>query len=701
MNVRNLIGCVRAAGLCAALGVTIAIAAPKPEPVVLTEVGEQLHARYAAELATLQKELATFIPAVAEQKKAAFQVAREAVKQATAAAQAAKQPLDKIKTAQGLVAHARGKWIGDAEKGIAAAQAKLQTAVTEAERLAAQAELDKWQKNKEDGLQALAERQAALDAAKADEARHIQTHEAARTALDEALAAEMQSAMAILTDVMPLLSSEALDAKLIKGAVLAQATPRGLAEFAQQGKEQQTLVERLLADTALMKAMLEAGGPKGGRYGTAMQIYTDIQKASTRAQEGIFHRLAVGTSLEHAVPIAQRNTVAETQAPAVVDPVQRYLHYEKAYLDGELDPAFPNMTAWECRHIVNSYAPDHILAWGREMLRNYRPDHIFNPDYGWRYSGIVRTDVAYKSSRLYTDTDSLHFFQNIIRNGGICGRRAFFGRYICKSFGLPTWGVAQHAHAAVGRWTPAGWVVNFGAGWDLSWGPPEETEPGRRGTDFVLEAQARNQPEDYWKVLRAQWVGDILNEPRHDSTKVGSGGLWNALALFEKKAIVAEAKPTELAALGTELGEANESAETKAAAVAKANVTEADRQIITDPNGVITIPAAACNGAQLMNSFLGGQQMTCGGGTLDFEVNVPRAGKYALSARVVTVRDVTLQFTLNNAADAIAMPMPYTVGMWQQSEPVDISLLEGKNTFHFAKPLTSLTIKDFTLTPAQ
>ena len=37
--------------------------------------------------------------------------------------------------------------------------------------------------------------------------------------------------------------------------------------------------------------------------------------------------------------------------------------------------------------VVNGDEPDEILAWGREMLRNYRPDHIYNPDYGWRYVG--------------------------------------------------------------------------------------------------------------------------------------------------------------------------------------------------------------------------------------------------------------------------------------------------------------------------
>ena len=175
-------------------------------------------------------------------------------------------------------------------------------------------------------------------------------------------------------------------------------------------------MEKLLGDPKLMKEMLEAGGAKAGKYGQAMKIYTDIQKASSRATEGILHRLALGTCLEHAVPVGQRNAVTNPTAPTVVDPMKRYLHYEKAYLDGELDPAFKDMTAWECRMITDAETPDHVLAWGREMLRNYRPDHIFNADYGWRYSGAVWTDVSYIHSTAYTDTDSLEFFQNVIKN---------------------------------------------------------------------------------------------------------------------------------------------------------------------------------------------------------------------------------------------------------------------------------------------
>ncbi len=43
--------------------------------------------------------------------------------------------------------------------------------------------------------------------------------------------------------------------------------------------------------------------------------------------------MALATGLEHAVPIPQSNLKAQADAPATVDPVNRYLHYDKAYIE--------------------------------------------------------------------------------------------------------------------------------------------------------------------------------------------------------------------------------------------------------------------------------------------------------------------------------------------------------------------------------
>jgi hypothetical protein len=339
------------------------------------------------------------------------------------------------------------------------------------------------------------------------------------------------------------------------------------------------------------------------------------------------------------------------------------------------------------------------------MLRNYRPDHIYNPDYGWRYSASVRTDVRYGSQNVKDDLPTLHKYQNIIKDGGVCGRRAFFGRFILKSFGIPTWGVTQKAHAALSHWTPKGWVVNLGAGYKHSWWDKDEAP--RSGSDFLLETQARVVPKDYLKVLRAQWVSRILGEQAYNDRKNIPGGLWSGMAQYQAKIIVTETKAVDLGPLGQELGEANESKEQQK--IEQAKLEDDDKKIVIGKDGTVTIPAVAFEGKPkgggTMKSFSGGMQLHCSGGfKTDYSFEVPSAGKYMLAATVATVQEgQKFNILANNATEPIVIAVPYTIGMWQQTQAVELSLSSGKNVIHFAVQDGSrgVAIKDFTLKPVK
>ncbi len=682
------------------LGMGAVSAKPKPtKPVVsLTSTGKKLEAQYAASLESLKAEIAKSLPPVSARKEAALQQAGEAVKMAKAQADETQKNLGKLNRARGLVDHAKGKWIGGAEKGIASATAALKKASTSAERESAKKELAKWQANKEDGLKALKERQAAYKSAKREEPKLRKADKAAQAALAKAQADELAAARALQAELAPILSSDRLDSKLVRCTVLTLATPSGLAEFAQQGQDKEALVENLLADDKLMKDMLIAGGAHQGKYGRAMEIYTAIQKASPKANAGNLRRLALATSLEHALPITQINTQTQTDAPATVDPVKRYLHYEKAYLEGELDPAFKNLSTWEYRLVVNCDAPDEILTWGREMLRNYRPDHIYNPNYGWRYVSSVKTEVPYGSQNVKYDLPSLHKYQNIIKNGGVCGRRAFFGRFILRCFGIPTWGVTQYKHAALSHWTPKGWVVNLGAGFQASWW--DKNGVPLSGTQFLLDAQAREHPEEYLQVLRAHWISRILGEEAYNDRRKIAGGLWSRLARFQTAALTS--KSVTLGPLGQELAEANEPQEKQK--VETAAVTAAEQKVVAK-DGIITIPAVAHGKATgkpiAMKSFAGGMQLHClGGFKTRYAFDAPQAGKYALTARVATVQEgQKFLFAANHTKQPVETAVPYTLGMWQQTQPIEVTLKRGKNILNFELKQGSrgVTVKDFTL----
>lgn len=545
----------------------------------------------------------------------------------------------------------------------------------------------------------------AMHKAKDKEAVKI-AHVAAKDAMGQAATNALAPSRAILQQLEAFLSSDKLDDSLARVVVISEAAPRGLAEFAQQGKKQKTLVKKLLADSGLMKQMLIGGGARDGKYGQAMQIYTEIQKASKKAKDGVLQKLALGISLELAVPVQLRNAKAETEAPSTVDPVKRYLHYEKAFLDGELDPGFKDLSVWDHRMVVNGNEPDKTLAWGREMLRNYRPDEVSTSDYRWRYVKAVKTEVKYGSKDQKDDRPDLQFYQNIIMNGGICGRRAFFGRFILRSFGVPTVARPQRGHATLAHWTPDGWVINLGAGWGWGWMSYGQDR------DFLAHTQARMAGNPFIEVLRAQWVGAVLGEPTAFGFHAEPSGLWNGVALYRQRAIIEEAKAVTLAAVGTDIGEANESKEKDV--VEEVLITDADKTIAVADDGSMTIPAVACITSTnspgkilFMESNLGGKQLhyNRNGKPLDFEYtfDASKAGAYALSARIVTTSaNQILLVAANDAKEPTSIEVPFTIGMWDRTTPVEVALVKGKNVLYFSRGgenIKGLTIRDFTLTP--
>jgi formylglycine-generating enzyme required for sulfatase activity len=439
------------------------------------------------------------------------------------------------------------------------------------------------------------------------------------------------------------LASDALDAKLVKYVVLFEATPKGLAEFEAQGKEQAALIKRLLSDDKLMKQMVVADGAAGyGRgapaaYGEAMLIYSKIQKASEKAKDGVLQRLALAGSVNQAggaagaianVKKQAKNRAKKEGKPEVAVPeaalneavekhykhvVQHYMQYEKAYLGGELDPAFGTFTAWELGFVFGHGDPPGHLEWGREMLRNLRPDHIYNAPDGVRYSVIVNTCVKYGSGHVCLDRGEQFAGQNIIMNGGICGRRAGMGRYAVRCFGIPATHRPSPRHGALVRWSPGGWWPNLGPGWGAGyvW--------GSKDLWFREYTQAREDSEAFMQVKRAHWFANLLGEKGTYRTyqKEPPEG-WYGAALRRLRAIVEANKvaPRKKKQSFSDIDEAI--GPTLAQKVMAREITPADKEITYGKDGSISIPAAACTPRDAtpcilpMKSFAGGLQIFMG-----------------------------------------------------------------------------------------
>lgn len=667
-----------------------------------------------ASYATVQEKLATSIasdlPTIDDAKKSEFGQAIAEERAAKKEVDDAKKALKELGNATGLLNHRKG-WISRATKGVAEAKEKLKQAKASGDAKAiAEAEkgLADITENYNNAASELAKSENAVAEAKKLEPQAKRRVEQAEQAYEKALARAMQNLKSMRIDKV--LASDELDGKLAMYVIIKEATPEGLASFAGQSPTNEQLLEKLLKDSQLMVQMLVADGARDGKYGEAMTIYEKIQQASDKASEGVLQRLALAISLQHAVPMEQRNAVADVSAPKTVDPVRRYLSYEQAYLAGELDPMFDEQSVWNLRMVVDGEEPDEISAWGRQMLKNYRPDHVTESDYKWRYVGLVRTDIPYGSQNVKFDKPELQFFQNILMNGGICGRRAFIGRFMLRAFGVPTTARPQPGHAALTHWTPDGWVVCLGAGW----GQGRTKGIYNSDLNFLATTQARQNATDYMMVKRAQWLGDLAGEPRvYGFISKQDPGFWYGASLYVQRDIIEQAKAVALAPVGEDIAEASDTRIQEP--VLRVDIDHSEREISVDSAGVISIPAAATSKPtnntrkiKFMDSVLGGKQLHYDrrGGDEEFvyTFQAPQAGSYQLTARVVTPtwkQHLTVQ--ANGSGGPVTIPLPHTVGLWDETEPIEVNLASGENTLRFTADANGkgLTIKDFKLMPVK
>jgi hypothetical protein len=706
-------------------------------PVVLTDSGKALEAKYTSLLATLQAELDQTIPKLDEAKVAAWLQAIQAEEGPEKEAVAKAKEVEKMQGAEGRLRDLEDQLkyapqtLEDAQEDLARARARGEE---DPERMKMLQSAESFLKSRQGDIDKL---NAAIQTAKQEvENAKVQLPETikaaatAKQAHDQALANTWKAMDAL--GIAGVLSSDALDAKLAQYAILKDATPAVLAEFAQQSPENQKLLDQLFSNKDLMLQMVLNDGAEHGRYGQAMKIYSNIQKASPKSKEGVYQRLAMATSLTHAVPILKRGRATgdvvnvtpemKNDSSLFIDPVQRYLSFEKWYDAGELNACFKNLNVWNLRRVVDSGDPDEMLVWGRQMMRTLRPDCVPGDDNSLVFVNVTDHEIAYGSGGLVNDLPDKHFMQNILANGGICGRRGFFTRFILQSFGVPAIERVEPGHSTVALWHPTGWKTVLGGNFGKSnrgFYSKMGGGGGNYGADvnFVASSQAREHEAAYLKVKRAQWIGSVIGEFWKPGLITFSGkskgpaplkpgevapaSTWSDIALHEQRRIISQLQSTKTAPAVAKL---------EPKATGKASV---------DPKGVITIPAAACSSpteskrvlykgrqADLVvflnnkegKTVLHMSRYAKAGDTFEYTFDAPKAGKYQLVADIATPMPNRKLFATANGGTPVEMALPYTVGLWGKTEPVVVELKAGSNVLKFSGPARA-TFDQFTLTP--
>ncbi len=710
-----------------------------PPPVVLSDAGKALEAKYASTQAALKAELEKAIPKLDEAKIAAWMQTVQAEDASANEAAAKAKELAKLQGAPGKLRDLEDQLkyapqtLEDAQEDLTRARARGEE---DPERMkvlqSAESFLASRQKDIDRLKAGIEKAKAEVEDAKVKLPEAIKAAEAAKQVHDQALANTWKAMDAL--GVSGLLSSSALDAKLAQFMIIKEATPFGLAEFAQQSPENQKLVDQLFADKGLMVQMLVNDGAEKGKYGQAMKIYTDIQKASPKAKEGVYQRLAMAISLSHAEPLLKRarptgdvvhaTTDMKKDPSLFIDPVQRYLNFAKWYEAGELQKGFDRLNVWNLRRVVDNIDPDEIYVWGRQMLHTLRPDLIPDNDDTLKFVDLTDAEVAYGSGGLVNDLPDKHFMQNILANGGICGRRGFFTRFILQSFGVPAIERVEPGHSTVALWHPTGWKTVLGGGFGKSnRGFYSKMGGGGGGygadVNFVASSAAREDETGYLKVKRAQWIGSLMGEEWKPGLITYSGktkgpaplkpgqvakpSAWHDIGLHEQRRIISQLKPG-----------------TTSSSVAKANPAATGKASV-DANGVITIPSASTSKPTeskrvlykgrnvelilFVNNKEGKTVLHMGryaksGDSFEYTFDAPKAGKYKLVADLATPKPNQKLFVTANGGTAVEIPLPYTIGLWGKSDPVEVELKAGSNVLKFTGPVRA-TFDQFTLTPVK
>lgn len=738
--------CLGLCGLVLPAGFAEAATKGAEPDVELTQAGTTLEGTYTGLLKSLQAEMEKQLPAIDQAKVAAWRAAvnaeegpaKEAAEKigAVEKMQAAADKLRELEENQKL----GPKTLADAKDELQRAKARGENDPAKENELASAEKYLALRQKEVDGLASSIEKaRIAVKEAEAKLPEAIKTAEAARQAHEKAMAATWKAMDAL--GMSGILGSAQLDGKLAQYMVINTATPRGLAEFAEKSPENEKLIQQLLANEALMVQMLVADGPTSGKFGEATKIYTEIQKASPKAKDGIFQRLALAVSLTHSVPIQKQVPSADDDADVsettatnikdssqIIDPVKRYLNYEKWYLDGELQPGFKDLDVWNLTMVVNGEEPDEVYVWGRQMLDNLRPDCIPNDGDTSVYVDVVDKEIRYGSGGLINDLPELQFMQNILANGGICGRRAFFGRFILRAFGVPTAARKQPGHATLGHWHPDGWQTRLGADhWGIGsrgfYSAMNDIRTKLYGADvnFVASTQAREDATAFMRVQRAQWIGALVGEDAKPGlitysgktrgsapkkgTEVQKPVFWNDLALQEQRRIIS--------------GMASVRGKSSSPAPVAAKAPAATGKVTVDDKGVITIPSAACisptestfalyrGGRSDLIAFVKNKagdthlhlsRYSKESDAFEYAFDAPRGGKYQLVAGVVTPMPKQKLFAAANGGAAVEMALPYTIGLWDKTAPVEIGLKAGRNVLKFHGP-ARVTFGQFTLTP--
>jgi hypothetical protein len=311
-----------------------------------------------------------------------------------------------------------------------------------------------------------------------------------------------------------------------------------------------------------------------------------------------------------------------------------------------------------------------------------------------RYAYMMQSDVRIRKPNW---TGSPRTYQMVLSGGGNESVNSWFGRFVLKSFGLPTWGSKYRRKEGFTRWTPEGWKEMNGASWETAeWN-------GKSGKDFQTEVEARNkapQEEYFKKLVTLQCLADVVDGdpsaiPEYEKDTMHGERLWRSLSVVSME-LLFQTEP-----------EVKRTFERKGQGLTK---TKCEKYLekyekdtpepeieFKEDDGIVIIPTSRHGFKEghnvVIESYTGGKQLNfVADGMVEYELpeNIP-AKKFSLACEVCTVSSsqTPLFVEVGEEGEKMEIKIPYTAGGWEFSKAVKIELKPG-DVLRFSRPKGSL-----------
>lgn len=482
-----------------------------------------------------------------------------------------------------------------------------------------------------------------------------------------------------------------------------------------------TFLAWVMKSTQLMDLYLEAvvstaGQINDGAIGiAALERWHKLYTEDPDSREGIYLKLAMATALW---PPGGRCTYRDE----VIDWMLRYKHFKTAHQNKELVASFDHLLVCDYGKVVNSTAADKDLAWGRQMIRSWRPDLLEKEQIHkivsevWRRASPIPFDNGYVT---------------VLEGGGKCGPRGAFGAFILQACGIPAITVGQPAHFCfAGRadfpeeepQPGSVWKVYQGRGWHVSdcggnmWGP-----------QYLAEMTKRYRTAELSTIAHLSWLASALSskqradaardlavkvrKPVNTSNPLGvpASEVDVILAGKASKAAASAAASKPAREVETDINTEGPSP-TTAASNAASTPARVKEEPFTVAPGVIHVEAETFSAKSpevtVYDCYTGGKQVnfhkSIESSWLDYVIDAPEAGTYALEIMLAAAnRDLVLNVSCG-AEKLGAISIPGTTGLWKKMAPVAITLNKGSQTLRISAPFQrGIAVRWFELAPTK